>query len=101
MVNQGDIHQLWRTGGARIRSLREGWEITQLELAEQIDAPSVNWVEEVESGKRPINSAFYKSFAKCFRLSAQEFARDCLKHYDPKAYEALFGEHSNRISKVA
>ncbi len=101
MKYQGEIHRLWRAGGKRILALRNESEITQLELAEQIDAPTLSWLQEVEAGERPISSAYYKNFARSLNLSTDEFARGCLMHYDPKAYEALFGELPVHLVKVA
>ena len=101
MRNQGDIHQLWRAGGKRIQSLRMDCEITQLELAEQISAPSIKWLQEIEAGERPVTSAYYKNFARTLNQSAGKFARGCLMHYDPKAYEALFGDLPAGVRRVA
>ena len=36
-------------------------------------------------------SAFYQSMALQLGMTASDFAALCLRHYDPKAYEALFG----------
>ena len=101
MKNDGKIHQLWRAGGERIQGLRTDSEITQLELAEQIYAPSITWVQQIEAGERPVTSAYYKRFARSLNQSTEQFARGCLAYYDPKAYEALFGDLPVNVNKVA
>lgn len=81
----------WGAGGEWMRSLRLNAEITPAELAEQVSAPSVAWVLEVEAGLRPVPSSMYKTYAQQLGVATNEFAATCLRHYDRKAYEALFG----------
>lgn len=80
----------WVEGGRWMRALREEAQITLKELAEQVGAPSGAWMEQLEAGMRPVPSSFYVEFARVFGMKARDFAARCLKHYDVKAYEALF-----------
>ncbi|MDW3206755.1 MAG: helix-turn-helix transcriptional regulator [Alphaproteobacteria bacterium] len=91
MTNTTDIRGPWVEGGHQIAALRKAREITKAELAEQAGLPSVAWIADVEAGRRPVPSVFYKALGLQLGMSASEFAALCLKHYDPKAYEALFG----------
>lgn len=90
-MSMTDARSPWLQAGAWLKSLRCAQEITASELAEQIGAPSGRWIEEVEAGRRPAPSAYYKAYARQFRLQASDFAARCLGYYDPVAYEALFG----------
>lgn len=59
--------------GKSIKDLREEFKITKRELAEQIGAPSVTVVEEIESGARAIPAQFVKGFVRTFGATAQDF----------------------------
>lgn len=91
----------WAAGGAWLRSLRDRAEITAGELAEQVGAPSVGWLLEVEAGLRPVPSSMYQSYASHLGVVVSEFAATCLRHYDRKAYEALFGAVESELSVAA
>ena len=91
----------WGAGGAWMRSLRLSAEITPAELAEQVSAPSLAWVLEVEAGLRPVPSSMYKIYAQHLGVVTSEFAATCLRHYDRKAYEALFGAEVASFSAAA
>lgn len=82
----------WIAGGQWVRGLRRKSEITMAELAEQVGAPGEAWIEQLEAGMRPVPSSMYRTFAETLNQPVAEFARTCLKHYDPKAHEALFPE---------
>ena len=81
----------WAEGGRRMAELRLALEVTPSELAEQAGLPSAAWVADVEAGRRPVPSSFYKTLARQFGFTAAAFAAECLKHYDADAFEALFG----------
>lgn len=82
----------WQDGGRFIAELRENAQLTAAELAEQIAAPSVQWVEEVELGLRPVPSSMYRAYARHLGIPARDFAVHCLEHYDRHAHDALFGD---------
>ncbi|MEQ8602427.1 MAG: hypothetical protein RIB45_03840 [Marivibrio sp.] len=90
----------WIDGGRWLTGLRRDQMLTPAELAEQVGAPSARWIEEVEAGRRPIPSSLYLSFARQFAMSAPDFAALCLKFYDPKAHEALFGPATPALAEV-
>jgi len=91
----------WGAGGAWMRSLRLNAEITPTELAEQVSAPSLAWILEVEAGLRPVPSSMYKIYSHHLGVATSEFAATCLRHYDRKAYEALFGAEDATLSAAA
>ena len=91
----------WAAGGVWLRSLRDRSEITARELAEQVGAPSVVWLLEVEAGLRPVPSSMYHDYAKHVGVAVSVFAATCLRHYDRKAYDALFGAEERRLSVAA
>jgi|TARA_R110000772_G_scaffold15676_1_gene45312 transcriptional regulator with XRE-family HTH domain len=91
MTTTTDIRGPWAEGGHQIEQLRLAREITQAELAEQAGLPNAGWLSDIEVGRRPVPSAFYQSMALQLGMTASDFAALCLRHYDPKAYEALFG----------
>ena len=90
----------WIEGGRWMQAQRMKAEITLAELAEQIGAPSAAWMEQLEAGKRPVPSSFYLGFAKVFGMKARDFAANCLKFYDSKAYEALFLAESAQVVEI-
>lgn len=90
----------WTEGGRWIESLRRGQMLTAAELAEQVGAPSARWIEEVEAGRRPVPSSVYRAFARQFDMTPAAFAAGCLKFYDPKAHEALFGAAKPVLTEV-
>lgn len=91
----------WAEGGRRIADMRRTREITVAELAEQAGLPSTSWMADVEAGRRPVPSVFYKTLAKELDMNTADFAAFCLKYYDPKAYEALFGTETPALRLVA
>lgn len=91
----------WAMCGAWLQALRRDREITPAELAEQVGAPSGRWVEEVEAGVRAVPSSLYRGYARLFGLPLSDFAAACLKHYDRKAYDALFGDVETTVSRAA
>lgn len=91
----------WAQGGMEMAALRATLEITQAELAEQAGLPGAAWVADMETGRRPVPSVFYRPLAREFRMDAAEFAALCLKHYDPKAHDALFGAVARPALKIA
>lgn len=96
-----DLRGPWAVGGHRIAELRRAREITTAELAEQAGLPSTLWMADVEAGRRPVPSVFYKTLAKQLGMNTAEFAALCLKFYDPQAYEALFGSETPTLRLVA
>ncbi|WP_421876692.1 helix-turn-helix domain-containing protein [Pacificispira sp.] len=101
MMNNTDIRGPWAEGGHKIAAMRQAREITQSELAEQAGLPSVGWIADVEAGRRPVPSVFYKALGQQLGLGASDFAALCLKHYDPKAFEALFGAEKPALKLAA
>lgn len=91
----------WSNGGVWMRSLRQNAQITAQELAEQVSAPSLAWVLEVEAGLRPVPSSMYKAYAEHLGVPVSDFAAECLRYYDRKAYEALFGAVTQTLSVAA
>jgi transcriptional regulator with XRE-family HTH domain len=99
-----DTHQTlgpWAQGGTELAALRAALEITQAELSEQAGLPGAAWVADVEAGRRPVPSVFYRPMAREFGMDTAVFATLCLKHYDPKAHDALFGAADAPVLKVA
>lgn len=88
-------------GGAWFASLRETSELTRRELAEQISAPSLRWLEEVEEGLRPIPSSMYAAMALHLGLETRVFAAECLRRYDSAAFHALFGNEEAELQVAA
>lgn len=66
-------------------------ELTAEELAEQVGAESGDWVRAVEEGTARIPSIMFRAYARSFGMTTDAFARLCIMHYDPYAFEALFG----------
>jgi len=91
----------WSEAGQHLQSLRLAREITAGELAEQAYAPSRQWVLDMESGRRAVPSSMYKALARVYGLPVREFAATCLRFYDRKAYNALFGEQEGFVAVAA
>lgn len=91
----------WRAGGEWISGLRQKNQITKGELVEQAGLPSIDWLEELEKGSRPVTSRYFKGLARSFSTPSRDFARDSLMYYDVKAYEALFGDLPARNVRAA
>ncbi|WP_259782947.1 helix-turn-helix domain-containing protein [Aestuariispira ectoiniformans] len=72
----------WAKAGEWLKGLREEWLLTRAELAEQVGAPSVNWLGEIEEGERALATDLFKGFARSFNMSVQDFA----KTYAQKAH---------------
>ena len=71
----------WKYGGTWLKEQRLAAEITEWELAEQIGAPSVAYVAEIESGRRAGPATMLAAYARTFGLPAAAFAARCLKFY--------------------
>jgi transcriptional regulator with XRE-family HTH domain len=101
MTEREDMLGPWVQGGREIAALRRAREITAAELAEQAGLPSAAWVADVEAGRRSVPSVFYRPLAEELGLDTRDFAALCLKFYDPKAHEALFGVDAPTLRAVA
>jgi len=77
--------------GAILAERRMAAELTAEELAEQVGAESSDWVRAVEDGTARIPSIMFRGYARSFGMTTDAFARLCVMHYDPYAFEALFG----------
>ena len=71
----------WKDAGAWLRDLRIAAEITERELAEQVGAPAVYWIEEIEAGRRAMPVAFYMGYARAFGVPVGAFAARCVDAY--------------------
>ena len=91
----------WSEAGEYFQSLRLQNEITAGELAEMANAPSRQWVMDVETGRRAVPSSMYVDLASVFGMTVRDFAAVCLRFYDRRAYDALFGEHEDLIAVAA
>ena len=92
MTQANDIRGPWVQGGEKLAALRADRQITVSELTEQADLPSATWMADVEAGRRPVPSVFFAPLAREYGVSVRDFAALCLSFYDPKAYQALFGD---------
>ncbi|RED52227.1 helix-turn-helix domain-containing protein [Aestuariispira insulae] len=61
------------TGGVWLKELREEWQITRAELAEQVGA-SAEWLARAEAGEESVAANFFKDFARSFNMTVAEFA---------------------------
>ena len=91
----------WVKAGEKIAELRQMREITVTELAEQAGLPSAIWLNDLEAGRRPVPSVFYRSLALHLDMKLTDFASLCLSYYDAKAYEALFGAEAPALKLAA
>lgn len=91
----------WAEAGQHLQSLRLQCEITKAELAEQAGAPSRQWVLDIENGRRAVPSSMYRTMAGIYGLPVRDFATLCLRFYDRKAYDALFGNQSDLVAVAA
>ena len=80
----------WKANGAWLRDMRLAAEVTEREIAEQVGAPAVYWIEEIEAGRRAVPVSFYAGFARTFGVPAGAFAARCATAYG--ADDNLIGE---------
>ena len=62
-----------RKDGTWLKDLREEWQITINELAEQVGA-SADWLAQLEKGEGNIAASLFAGFARSFNMSVAEFA---------------------------
>ncbi len=91
----------WADAGQQLQAMRQQREITEAELAEQAGAPSRQWVLDIEHGRRAVPSSMYSVMASIYGLPVREFATLCLRFYDRKAYDALFGDQTDLVAVAA
>lgn len=91
----------WSEAGLHLQSLRLHREITAGEMAEQANAPSRQWVLDIETGRRAVPSSMYNSLARILDIPVRDFAAMCLRYYDHQAYEALFGGQHDKVAVAA
>jgi len=87
--------------GAMLAERRTEAELTTEELAEQVGAEGSDWVRAVEDGTARIPSVMFRSYARSFGMTTDAFARLCIMHYDPYAFEALFGTFPTGLRAAA
>lgn len=67
--------------GRWLRDLRQYWQITQTELAEQAGAPDSAMIEWIEAGEIRLPAYMYPAFARAFGLDTQNFVDSCDIYY--------------------
>lgn len=92
-----DINKRKRMG-AIIKSLREDSGMTQMDLAKAVGQEYFTFISQIETGGSKIPSKDIALWARALSVSAQELAKECLRHYDPMLFEALYpGESSDEL----
>lgn len=74
--------------GGWLRNLRQYWQMTQTELAEQAGAPDSAMIGWIEAGEIRLPAYMYPAFARAFGLDMQEFVDACDVYYRTGADEA-------------
>lgn len=87
--------RLRKAAGAYLKGLREKAEITQLQLAKELDLDYAQMVSHVEIGKARVPPDRIVQWARAVKADPKEVARELLKFYDPFMWQALFGGKSS------
>ena len=95
------LQPAYATLGTWLATRRAEVELTAEELAEQVGAENGDWVRAVEEGTARIPSIMYRGYARSFGMTTDAFARLCVMHYDPHAFEALFGALPSSVRAAA
>lgn len=88
-----DESKLLRQGaGQWLRSLREGQNLTQRDLAEKIGLRYYTFISQIESGQGRIPSEQYAAWAQALGVEPREFAKTLMQYYDPHTHRLVFPE---------
>jgi predicted transcriptional regulator len=87
--NKGDAKKLRKMGGRWLRSLRESFELTQVEVARHLGYGYYTFIGQIELGRSRIPPADWKKWAALYGVSNRRFAMQMLKYYDPYVYEMI------------
>ncbi|NUH63771.1 helix-turn-helix domain-containing protein [Sulfitobacter sp. S0837] len=77
--------------GVWLKSLREEQGLSQRALAKQLSLDYYTFISQLETGRGKIPSARYNDWAKALDQNPKTFMKKLLKHYEPEAYDMLFG----------
>lgn len=76
--------------GQIIKALREREGMTQIEMAKAVGQEYFTFISQVETGQSKIPSKDIAIWARALSVQAEALAKECLKHYDPLLFEAMF-----------
>lgn len=87
-----DVAQLRREAGAWLKNLREKRNISQRELARQINIDYYTFISQIEAGRGRIPPERYEAWARALDVDVRRFTRKMMSFYDPVTYAILFQE---------
>lgn len=77
--------------GGHLQRLRQGVELTQVQVAERLGYQYFTFVAQIEQGRARVPPEDWMKWAKLYKQEPKAFSRTLLKHYDPHVFEACFG----------
>ena len=81
--------QLRRQAGKWLKTRRKQAELTQKDLAKQLNLEYYTFISQIESGHGRVPSSLYRQWAQALGLASPEFALKMIEFYDPHTFEAL------------
>lgn len=81
-----------RAGGAFLRQLREGTEITRTELSEQLLSVTEAYVADVEAGRIRLPAEDIARWAPALGIARDRLAEALGRLYDPLPFDPLWGK---------
>ena len=70
--------------GEWLRSLRDYWQLTQAELAEQAGIPDPAIIDWIETGEVRPPAFVFAAYARAFSMDRKEFTESCETYYRDK-----------------
>ena len=90
-LSKQEAKQNRKAAGAYIRELRLKRDLTQKELSKLLGMEYYTMVSSVENGSNRVPPEALITWATALRVKPSEFAKRLLSHYEPRYFEALFG----------
>ena len=78
--------------GTWLKSLREGRNLSQRELADRLELDYYTFISQLENGRGRIPVHRYREWAEALGQDPRGFTKELLRFYEPTTYAILFEE---------
>lgn len=87
-----EVRDLRASGGLWLRELREQANLSQRDLAREVNIGYYTFISQLENGRGRLPPDRYEMWAKALKVDPKEFTRELMRYYDPITHRILFGD---------
>jgi len=89
-LSKEEATKLRKEAGNYIRKLRTSRDMTQKDLAKQLELEYYTMISSVENGTNRVPHETQADWARALGVQPKEFTKVMLSYYDPATYKILF-----------